>query len=383
MSEYQYYEFLAIDRPLSEKELDAVRSTSSRASITPNSFTNVYHWGSFKGDPLNLMRRYYDAQVYMANWMSATFMLKVPKNAIPEKMTRAVSEKYILDFDETAEHWIITWNLSDSENDDRFGMEDGTGWMVRLIPIRDELMRGDYRSLYIGWLAAVSQGAVDDEAEEPFLPAGLGTLTAAQQALADFIDVDVDLLAGAGMGTPSLKANPKILPDMDEWLDSVPPQEIRALLKQVLEGRGQQAERALKNRFSSWQRERTPSASENPCRFVEELLANAEKAEALRLEKQKTKERKAGEEKNRQRNAALEKLAKDFPTAWKKVNKTVETASGRAYDLAAVLLTDLSDAYKAHRSTAEFNIEMKRFMDNHGRRKALITRLEKAKIWKP
>jgi hypothetical protein len=33
-------------------------------------------------------------------------------------------------------------------------MEDGRGWMARLAPVRDELLRGDIRSLYIGWLAA-------------------------------------------------------------------------------------------------------------------------------------------------------------------------------------------------------------------------------------
>ncbi len=43
MSEYQYYEFLAIDRPLNEAALKHVRSLSTRADITPTSFVNVYH----------------------------------------------------------------------------------------------------------------------------------------------------------------------------------------------------------------------------------------------------------------------------------------------------------------------------------------------------
>ena len=42
MSEYQYYEFLAIDRPLSEPETAALRAISSRARITPVSFVNEY-----------------------------------------------------------------------------------------------------------------------------------------------------------------------------------------------------------------------------------------------------------------------------------------------------------------------------------------------------
>ena len=50
MSEYQYYEFQAIDRRLTEKEMQELRGYSSRARITPTSFVNEYSFGSFKGD---------------------------------------------------------------------------------------------------------------------------------------------------------------------------------------------------------------------------------------------------------------------------------------------------------------------------------------------
>ena len=63
MSEYQYYEFLAIDRPLTADEMAELRALSTRATITPVSFTNEYNWGDFKGDPDKLMQRYFDAHV--------------------------------------------------------------------------------------------------------------------------------------------------------------------------------------------------------------------------------------------------------------------------------------------------------------------------------
>jgi hypothetical protein len=40
MSEYQYYEFQAIDRPLSRQDREVLRSLSSRARITATSFVN-------------------------------------------------------------------------------------------------------------------------------------------------------------------------------------------------------------------------------------------------------------------------------------------------------------------------------------------------------
>src|SRR5437667_10774728 len=51
MSEYQYYEFQAVDRPLTEREKREVRAYSSRATITSTRFVNYYNWGDFKGNP--------------------------------------------------------------------------------------------------------------------------------------------------------------------------------------------------------------------------------------------------------------------------------------------------------------------------------------------
>ena len=51
MSEYQYYEFLAIDRSLTGDEMAALRALSTRANITPLSFTNEYNWSEFEARP--------------------------------------------------------------------------------------------------------------------------------------------------------------------------------------------------------------------------------------------------------------------------------------------------------------------------------------------
>jgi hypothetical protein len=81
MSEYQYYEFQAIDRPLSEADRQALRDLSTRARITATSFTNSYEWGDFKGDPAKLMERWFDLHLYLANWGSRRLMIRLPKRA--------------------------------------------------------------------------------------------------------------------------------------------------------------------------------------------------------------------------------------------------------------------------------------------------------------
>ena len=188
MSEYQYYEFLAIDRPLSADEMAELRALSTRATITPVSFTNEHSLGNFKGNPDHLMQSYFDAHVYVANWSTAIFMVRLPIEALTKETAKAAAVPYLLDIKPTKTHWIITWSLEESENYDRFGMEDGHGWMARLAPVRDELLRGDLRSLYIGWLPAVAGEMMEDDETEPLAVSGLANLTAAQQALAEFLE---------------------------------------------------------------------------------------------------------------------------------------------------------------------------------------------------
>ena len=78
MSEYQYYEFQAIDRCLTEEEMSELRHFSSRADITPYSFTNEYSWGNFKGDEDLWMEQYFDGFLYYANWGAHILKLRLP-----------------------------------------------------------------------------------------------------------------------------------------------------------------------------------------------------------------------------------------------------------------------------------------------------------------
>ena len=52
MSEYQYYDFRAIDRPLTSSQRANLGKISTRAEISSTSFTNFYTFGDFKGNPV-------------------------------------------------------------------------------------------------------------------------------------------------------------------------------------------------------------------------------------------------------------------------------------------------------------------------------------------
>jgi len=58
VSEYQYYEFRALDRRLTAEQQQRLRSLSSRAEISATRFANEYSFGDFRGDPGRLLEEY-------------------------------------------------------------------------------------------------------------------------------------------------------------------------------------------------------------------------------------------------------------------------------------------------------------------------------------
>src|SRR3546814_15172345 len=82
MSEYQYYEFQAIDRPLDRAAQEALRSISSRARISATSFTNHYEWGDLKGDPCKLMEQWFALHLYLTNLGTLPPQMRLPQTPV-------------------------------------------------------------------------------------------------------------------------------------------------------------------------------------------------------------------------------------------------------------------------------------------------------------
>jgi hypothetical protein len=237
VSEYQYYEFLAVDRPLDTSALSAVRALSTRARITPTSFVNTYHWGDFSGNPRALVERYYDAFLYTANWGTRQFMFRLPVRLLDP----GIAERYCTT--DAASTWTrgghvvidLTYTCEDGgEWDDEDDL--GEGKLASIIPARAELAAGDLRLLYLAWLRAVSCDEVDPDDVEPPVPAGLGDLPGSLHALADLLRIDGDLLAVAAHASPGLTTR---TPTTAEWktrLAGMSPRDRDDVLLHLLEG---------------------------------------------------------------------------------------------------------------------------------------------------
>lgn len=384
MSEYQYYEFVAIDELLTPQQMVELRACSTRASITPTSFVNEYQWGDLKGDPVDWMRRYFDAHVYVANWCTCLLYLRVPKSTFDAGTLHAFKTQTVFSVEQTKTHWLLGWGLDESDDYDRFAEEDGRGWMGRLTPLRDELLRGDMRPLYLGWLAGVSAGEVDDTAVEPQPPPGLSRLTAAQQSLAEFLEIDGDLLAAAGRSDrQDSKTDSERDAEQDVWIAALPAAEKTATLKLLLAGHAQQAERELKLRFLAWQREqRSDAKQETRRRTVAELHELSASAAETRKSWEAMQRKKAEAERQARREAYLRTLAADFDSCWQAADKRAERGIASAYDEVKRALVDLSDAYVLCATRADFDRKLVQFMARHGKRGALVRRLADAGLCK-
>lgn len=66
MSEYQFYEWQTIDRPLTAAEQLAVDRLSSHIEVSATGAWVEYHWSDFKHDPLEVLARYFDGFLYYA-----------------------------------------------------------------------------------------------------------------------------------------------------------------------------------------------------------------------------------------------------------------------------------------------------------------------------
>ena len=275
MSEYQYYEFLAIDRPLDDREQAAVRSLSTRAMISATSFVNEYHWGEFKGDPRDLMERYYDAHLYVANWGSHRVMFRLPSGLLDpdvvEDYCAGQTSAWV-----TGEFVVLDFASEDDAGESDYD-DDAENVLPSIIGVRAELAAGDLRPLYLAWLAAYGAWERDEEAFgreadddlEPPVPPGLGKLTAAQQALADFLHLDDDLLAVAAQTSPQLEESVAGPDDLAAWVTDLPGAEKDGLLVRVMQGQGVRVRTELLHRY----RDETASAGSSPARrTVADLL---------------------------------------------------------------------------------------------------------------
>jgi hypothetical protein len=380
VSEYQYYDFRAIDRPLTKKEMAALRSISTRAAITTTSFTNHYEWGDLKANPSKLLEKYFDAFVYVANWGTHEFYIRLPQESVDHKFLKAMIPGATVRVRRTARFVIVELG-SESEWD---GEDDGTGWMASLIPLRSDLLRGDLRCLYLAWLRSAQDGGLDENEMEPPVPAGLQERSGSLDALIEFLEIDEDLVDVAAQASSPLAAGPS-RKELSAWIRGLPEKDKNELLIAAVVEQGEHWRNDFMRRFRRTDLQQpsdVPFASER--RKVGNLLAatHARAKERARLLNEQriaeTAKRRAEDEANRARY--LDQLGRREPEIWEQVAVHILKRQPKDYARAVGLLTDLHDLAVRRGKRAKFQMELEKIRQTHAAKESLLRRLAKANL---
>ncbi|TWT38465.1 hypothetical protein [Blastopirellula retiformator] len=347
MSEYQYVAFRATDAPVSAKNMEFMEDQSSRADITPWSFENEYHFGDFHGDADEMLRRGYDIHLHYANFGIRRIAIRFRRT--PPILQRAKNYldgegvRFAKDKKGTGGILCIEPQYEPGWLEDYFG--DLGELIDRLRPLRDEILTGDLRPFYLAALAARMDMEHDPSEEtEPPVPAGMGKLTDAQRALADFYDIgDYVIDAAAQLSSPLPKMADSAA-GYERWLTDQTTSQKETWLHQVMCGQGADVRGEMLQRYQAstdmvvW-----PTAESS--RTIAELREEAEKLYEA-YQKKEVQKREASLLKRRAEMAADPKPTLEL------IDQLVAERSSKSYGKAAELLSELRTALASSRQSS-------------------------------
>ena len=398
MSEYQYYEFRAVDRPLTTQERAQLRALSTRAEITSTSLTNSYQWGDFRGEPADLIDRHFDAFVYFANWGSRQLMIRVPRRFLAVENVQPYCDEESLRARRSRDNVVIEFSSEDESGSDDDEYEDAY-WMASLIGLRDELIRGDYRALYLGWLASFRQLGWEDEEDipededggnalEPPVPPGLAELSAPLRTLAEFLRIEDELIQVAAEASAPEPPPETTGADLARWVQQLPVAKKDAILVRFLTRPGSKLLRAeLEQQFR--EATITPTGNHpvpNGQRTIRQLLAA--RTALVRAKEEKAAQRAARERASTERKQAearakyLDGLIGREIATWREVETLIATKLPKNYDRAVALIKDLHDLAQRSGQTTEVLIRIQQVRQQHGKKPSLIDRFDRQGLGK-
>ena len=335
MSEYQYVYFAAVDRALDDKQLAYMERQSTRAEVTPWQFEVEYHYSDFRGNATEMLRRGYDVHLQYANYGVRKLMFRLPLGLpLNQPRFKAFELKYCIEWKKDSRGKGGALSISPESDGGDYDEDyfDFDRLVAALPKIRESLIAGDLRPLYLGWLACVD----NEDAIEPPVPGGLNKLTKELNELSAFYALSDDVVAAAALSAPALLKQPAKQESVEPWLQQRSAEELRDLMRRVIDGEGTsvQAETlaTIRNEtgLAQW-----PTAIAK--RTYGELLELSEEIACVH-------EKREQQSKDRARIKRLEAIKADPSKAIAQADKLVKTRSTDNYYQAAAILAELRDA---------------------------------------
>lgn len=370
MSEYQFYRFERVTGVLSAKEQQTLRTVSTRADITPRSFSVFYHWGDLKAEPETMMQ-HFDTGVYYANWGTIFAWIKVPSQAIPSAY-HAASDDCHLSITAIEDHTLLTFSIEEFEH--YFDDDDAHELIAQLCTLRSELINGDYRLLYFPWLI---RAEYDDELPLiPLVQFDFTQMTPAQYHFANLFGVPENLLRAL---THLLRDTPSHLPNQttDEAIIASLTDKDKSRLIETLFAEGSLTREQAMSML------RTPKPTENISYeyWLSDTLLTPHIDSATQEVHNERKAKQAAEKaaQEAKENARLSGCYNQRKRLWEEAEQEASRGCASGYDNAKRTLKDLASAYRLKGEQTLFEQRFSAFKTKHNRRPALQTRLKE--IW--
>ncbi|MGO9112343.1 MAG: hypothetical protein ACLP9L_24195 [Thermoguttaceae bacterium] len=335
MSEYQFVHFLAIDRPLDDDQLEFMQRQSTRAEITPWEFTNEYHFGDFHGNAREMLQYGYDVHLHYANFGIRLLMFRLPAGLpCDRKMFDALRPEYGVQWhaDKKGPGGVLQIQPEADAGSYEEDVYNAAPVLRQIAPLRNMLIGGDLRPLYLAWLACTG----DDESLEPPVPAGLGKLAPPLKSMAKFYEIGQDLISAAADRSPPLSETTDAGETLKQWIGKQSKANLQELVQQLLAHDGPASRAETLARI----RNETPTAAwpmAEPSRTLAQLHESASELRVRRA----TREQKASDAAHRKR---LETITADPRALIANVEKLVKMRSVSDYERAAQELADLREA---------------------------------------
>lgn len=369
MSEYQYYAFQALDHPLTHDAQAEMRSLSSRVQLTASSASFVYNYGNFRGDPYQILAKYFDAMLYVSNWGISQVMFRFPKSAIPDEVMTTYSYAESLEWSAEGDYVIVNILLQEEEPSGNW--IEGEGLLPGIAPLRYDILRGDYRALYLGWLMiAAGEAEVLEEDEDltgPPIPPGLQALSPALENLVDFFAIDPDVVTAASQASSKLENPDK---KFSAYLGLLSEAEKHNFLERLLTGE-LRLDIALENRLNELSGISKAHLAGSEQRTIRQLLAAATVVKQERREVER-------QQKEAVRLKKLETIAKQESNLWARIPVLIGQKQTSAYEEAVSILKDLRDLAAHQQREAEFKEKMAAIKERHSTLHGLQRRLKEA-----
>ena len=373
MSEYQHYEWQTVDRPLTEAEQEAVRKLSSHIDVSSSRAIVTYAWGDFKHDARQVLIRFFDAHLYLANWGSRRLMFRFPSGILNREAIAPYCVSDQITFGTINGYDFLDMDLSEGEGEGGNWIECGSE-LSGLLSLRNSLIQGDYRVLYLAWLKVMSvrNGSWRHKGKslEVKLPvtAGLKQLSPALKSFVEKVEVWTCLVEAAAECSPAGAEFVEIkFPPLVAKLSREECDEFLCRIAQGDPAAGMSLKKRLLSMMpNSWM------LSEVCCSY-DELW---QRAEVINKAHKKRQER----ENRRNHEAEMKALADHEEETWQQVGSLVSLKNSKNYDEAVRLLGKLAQLSEFRGMQFDYGQRVKDLCEQYKRLSGFQLRVKQAKL---